>query len=346
MERYVSEDKIPLDRCLEDVERSDIYIGIFGWKYGFIPSGDNEKKLSITELEFRHAQKLGIPCLTFLIAETVPVIPENMDAFTGNGESGELIKNFRENINDTKIRSLFSSPEDLSVKVITALQTELTKEREVTVVKAEEFAKMLTSQMTSSEGVNITKIINNLIGLNKNIPILEIDLKDGQYWWCNRLFLLSALIVDYTAVGCFAFFGSNGFVGLATPLSLLRTMTFAYPKIAKAYYKTLQNDDPDKTEVTKITLRVEALRDYLQTKEGERGSNIKVNEQMLLKWLGTQFNSEIIEIGNSQIDSEHAHKILSRKFKYIPIISKDRKLSIIDKDELANNIASGILNLV
>ena len=39
MEYYVSENKRPLEKCLEDVRQCDFYIGIFAWRYGFIPEG-------------------------------------------------------------------------------------------------------------------------------------------------------------------------------------------------------------------------------------------------------------------------------------------------------------------
>ncbi len=66
MEYYVAEDKRPLDKCLEDVAECDIYIGIFAWRYGYIPPG-HEK--SITELEYRKARESGKYCLIFLLKE-------------------------------------------------------------------------------------------------------------------------------------------------------------------------------------------------------------------------------------------------------------------------------------
>lgn len=52
--------------CLSDVAACDLYIGIFAWRYGYIPPGEDR---SITELEYRHAVKLGKPKLIFLLDE-------------------------------------------------------------------------------------------------------------------------------------------------------------------------------------------------------------------------------------------------------------------------------------
>lgn len=66
MEDYVAQDTLPVDKCLADVAQSDLYVGIFAWRYGFIPPG-HEK--SITELEYRKAVEKAIPTLIFLLDE-------------------------------------------------------------------------------------------------------------------------------------------------------------------------------------------------------------------------------------------------------------------------------------
>src|SRR4051794_13189000 len=67
MELYGAQDKRPLDKCLEDVENCDLYIGIFTWRYGFIPDGQTK---SITDLEYNKAVEKGKSHLLFLLAKT------------------------------------------------------------------------------------------------------------------------------------------------------------------------------------------------------------------------------------------------------------------------------------
>lgn len=58
MEEYAANDKHPVEKCLDDVRRADIYIGIFGQRYGYIPDeaeDHNPNRLSITEFELRQA---------------------------------------------------------------------------------------------------------------------------------------------------------------------------------------------------------------------------------------------------------------------------------------------------
>ncbi|HAT44311.1 MAG TPA: hypothetical protein DCS90_04335 [Ktedonobacter sp.] len=72
MEDYVATDQRPLDRCLADVAACDLYIGIFAWRYGYIPPKDNPEQKSITELEYRSVdafcEKIGLDGLVELYA--------------------------------------------------------------------------------------------------------------------------------------------------------------------------------------------------------------------------------------------------------------------------------------
>jgi len=50
-------DRRPADKCVADVKTSDIYVGIFAWRYGTVPDENNPDKLSITEMEYRAARE-------------------------------------------------------------------------------------------------------------------------------------------------------------------------------------------------------------------------------------------------------------------------------------------------
>jgi formylglycine-generating enzyme required for sulfatase activity len=128
MEDYVATDQRPVDKCLKDVEQADIYVGLFAFRYGYIPpaSHNNPDNLSITELELRHAERLKKPCLTFLADHKTPGIPQQfVDSFTGDGESGQQIKRLREYLGQERTRSLFSGPYQLASLVQAAVASHL-----------------------------------------------------------------------------------------------------------------------------------------------------------------------------------------------------------------------------
>src|SRR5260370_18709495 len=72
MEDYVATDERPIEKCLADVAASDLYIGIFAWRYGYMPSEMNPEPKSITELEYRKATQHGKTCLLFILAKDAP----------------------------------------------------------------------------------------------------------------------------------------------------------------------------------------------------------------------------------------------------------------------------------
>jgi hypothetical protein len=70
MENYVADVQIPLEKCLDDVSSCDMYVGVFGWRYGYIPD-DDAMGLSITEYEYRCAEQKEMPRLVFILDESL-----------------------------------------------------------------------------------------------------------------------------------------------------------------------------------------------------------------------------------------------------------------------------------
>jgi hypothetical protein len=79
MEYYVAEDQRPVAKCLADVAACDVYVGIFAWRYGWIPTENNPNGWSITEMEYRRAEELKKPCLIFLLDGKAPWPPDFID---------------------------------------------------------------------------------------------------------------------------------------------------------------------------------------------------------------------------------------------------------------------------
>jgi hypothetical protein len=121
MEDYVATDQRPLAKCLADVAACDLYVGIFAHRYGYVPEHDNPEGRSITELEYRHAGALGIPCLRFLLDLGVPWLPGWMDAFTGEGHHGTQIQVLRDELGRDRLVSFFTTADQLAQQVSVAV---------------------------------------------------------------------------------------------------------------------------------------------------------------------------------------------------------------------------------
>src|SRR5450759_1347324 len=64
MEHLPASDADAVAESLRMVNEADIYLGIFVFRYGYIPKGYN---ISVTEMEYNRAFERGIPRLIFIL---------------------------------------------------------------------------------------------------------------------------------------------------------------------------------------------------------------------------------------------------------------------------------------
>ncbi|AKB47471.1 hypothetical protein MSKOL_1694 [Methanosarcina sp. Kolksee] len=107
MEYFVAEDKRPVDKCMESVSTCDLYIGIFAWRYGYVPDGYDK---SLTELEYRKAVETGKDCLIFLLDEHAPWPPK----FVDREINAYHIAALRNELSNEIMVSFFKSADELS----------------------------------------------------------------------------------------------------------------------------------------------------------------------------------------------------------------------------------------
>ncbi len=123
MEDYVATDIYPLHKCLADVAACDIYVGLIGWRYGYIPDRDNPEHKSITELEYQRAGEAKLLRLLFLADKSAPWPDEFKDA--GKSEGGQRIAALRAEMERDKLVNYFTSPDQLAGLVSVAVQENL-----------------------------------------------------------------------------------------------------------------------------------------------------------------------------------------------------------------------------
>ena len=102
----------PGSECINMVRSCNIYIGIFGMRYGSIREG---QKKSMIHLEYEEAQYLRIPSLIYLIdEEKQPVLPIHIEL----GAGAEKLRQLKTALREKHIVSLFTSEEDLASKIV------------------------------------------------------------------------------------------------------------------------------------------------------------------------------------------------------------------------------------
>jgi formylglycine-generating enzyme required for sulfatase activity len=101
--------------CLKELADSDLFVGIYAWRYGFVPPGAT---VSITEQEFEEAQRLGKPCFCFLVDRGFDWPAE----FREQGDGERRLREFKARVDATLVRTTFTTPDDLAVKVLASLE--------------------------------------------------------------------------------------------------------------------------------------------------------------------------------------------------------------------------------
>ncbi len=125
MEAYTATDERPVDHCLRDVQQSDIYVGIYAWRYGYEPPADHDNPdgKSITELEYRQAERNNLRKLLFFAhPDTNAQWPDCFkDEVTGAGERGTKLNVFRQELGTEKMASFFRTPQELAGHVLASI---------------------------------------------------------------------------------------------------------------------------------------------------------------------------------------------------------------------------------
>src|SRR5262245_34235929 len=76
MEDFGARDERPLNESLAVVAKSDVFVGIYAHRYGFVPDGS---QISITEAEYQQAISNSIPVFAYLIDNDYPWLPKYVD---------------------------------------------------------------------------------------------------------------------------------------------------------------------------------------------------------------------------------------------------------------------------
>jgi hypothetical protein len=95
----------------------------------------------------------------------------------------------------------------------------------------------ITEQQYLSGDEEIQKLVERLVW-RPDIRALEINLRDGNYWWPSRLFLVAAISADFSHVQAIAFVEGGEdrvFVGIATPAAVRSALATTFSSFEKEY---------------------------------------------------------------------------------------------------------------
>jgi len=168
--------------------------------------------------------------------------------------------------------------------------------------------------------------------------ILRVNLRDGDYWWSTRLFLVAAVAMDYADIDALVFVRSGQeqvFVGIAAPSSVRRRLAAQFPAYEIAYRQVrsevLSVTPPDRDrEVNDILL----WRWASALKPSESLVKQIVATEDLRRWL-TRDDLDDEPLPYGPLTPLLRYRIAIRPYRYSALTDGQRLVAIIDRDELA-----------
>ena len=126
MEHYAAQDSPPLQTCLDQLDSADVYLGVIGNIYGSSPPGADP---SYTELEYRHAVKLGLPRIILIISDDAHVRVGDIDT---DPSRRKRLANFTQQLMKNHTVDRFTSADQAAWKAIAAISLLQTRVQEST----------------------------------------------------------------------------------------------------------------------------------------------------------------------------------------------------------------------
>lgn len=127
MEEFGARKSAPLQTCIDEIESSDIYIGVISMCYGSI---DELTQKSFTQLEYEKAKEKGIEILIYLIDESNGEVRTSHIDF---GENYYNLLNFKKILKRNHTVDFFINEIDLGQKVFKKLEKLLSTPEENTI---------------------------------------------------------------------------------------------------------------------------------------------------------------------------------------------------------------------
>jgi hypothetical protein len=119
MEQFGSKPGTPVNECLQIVNSCQIYVGLFGMRYGSVPEGYDK---SMTHLEYDEAQNAGLPSLIYILDEdNQPVLPKDVEF----GPGAEKLRALKDQLKKWHMVTMFTTPENLRAGILHDVPTVL-----------------------------------------------------------------------------------------------------------------------------------------------------------------------------------------------------------------------------
>ena len=362
MEDMIAGSVAPLAKVLEMVDRSEAYVGVFAWRYGYVPASVAAKKppatpaapvvagaidgdTSITHYEYLRAIQRNLPVMVFLLDEHYPWPPQLIDGFdTTRAQApvnADRIRNLRLLLQRERVVSWFTTPTDLEARVSAAVtMAGLTSQLDLQPATA--LGPDAGVAGDSSATIGIT---NAIIAAGDHQHALKIDL--ATTWWSTRLYLIATLANRLTQARRILVVDTKPsahlppaplppaparpveerFVGQLSTRAILSTIGPTTPALTK-FAKWL-HDRPKLYSDVQAEIQAllagwgEAFDDPQGTHEKEKKAKFNLTAELLRRWFGDAMVVEPVRIADLQRATVvDLLRLLDFPNDYVPVLTR------------------------
>jgi hypothetical protein len=361
MEDMIAGSAAPLTKVLEMVDRSEAYVGVFAWRYGYVPAQDAEPhppamikipvveaavygETSITHYEYLRAVQRKLPVMAFLLDERYPWPPQLIDGFDKTrAQDADKIRALRQLLQQERVVSWFTTPSDLEARVSAAVtMAGLTRQLDLQPATALPPGTGVAGDSSAEQGIT-----QAIIAAGDHQRALKIDL--ATTWWSTRLYLIASLaqrltrarrilVVDTTpdAVPARAGVASPGpgqpaaerFVGQLSSSAILSTIGPKLPALGK-FAQSLQARPIGYNQVdTEIHELLDGWRNAFGDPPGTHAANeaaakIDLTAEVLRRWFGDAMLQQPMHIADLQRASVvDLLRLLDYPNDYVPVLTR------------------------
>jgi hypothetical protein len=328
MEEYAARDHLVEFACQGDVANCDAYVGVFAWRYGYVPKGKgNPKRISVTELEYAAAARKKIPALLFLLSE---------DAKWPNDAKDKNLAPILKLRGRLKSRcaAYFGDGKELALEVLAALR----------VLECTQFAEQLKAidviHKAQELGTSYLMNIQKNLGALGEAPLIELQIGPTP-WWSTRLHLVAALAQDLGGAREFVFVDEQRrFLTMAPPAEIRDRLTRRWPALEQAYAAFRKKAVTVGAVEQEIWSYPMAVSDSFR--QAEESAKEDISAEDLERKLGIARDAETVDVeGKGQVFLQR--EILGRATPFAALIRGGRLEGLVDRHELARKVAEKAL---
>jgi hypothetical protein len=358
MEDMIAGSSAPLLKVLEMVDRSEAYVGIFAWRYGYVPTHGSEPstvnipvvdgadygQTSITHYEYLRAMQRKLPVMAFLLDELYPWPPQLIDGFDTTRKqappNADKIRALRLSLQQERVVSWFTTATDLEARVSAAV-TMAGLTRQLNLRPAAALPAFIGAPGDTSTEIGIKEAI---LAAGDQQRALKIDL--ATTWWSTRLYLMASLAQRLTqarrilVVHTVETRGSAGipaqeatpskeerFVGQLSTSVILSTIGAKSPALG-AFETWLQE-----RAVTYNDMGAEihellqgwysAFKDAVGAHRNEEAAKVVLTAEVLRRWFGDAMLKEPMRIADlERASAVDLLRLLDYPNDYVPVLTR------------------------